>query len=93
MNSQKANSYRNQFVAAGVPEDMYSCHISFIDGYYVVGHVPIEAIIHLLNTKPAIDGISLPGMPTGSPGMGGIKSEEFIIYSINNGEVQEFFRI
>ena len=35
----------------------------------VEGHVPVAAINRLLDERPAIKGISVPGMPAGSPGM------------------------
>lgn len=43
----------------------------FVDGYVIDGHVPVATIRKLLAEKPAISGITLPGMPLGSPGMGG----------------------
>ena len=49
---------------------MASCHTMRIDGYTVEGHVPVAAIRKLLREKPAIVGISVPGMPMNSPGMG-----------------------
>ncbi len=73
-----------------IPADMQSCHTVMIEGYYVEGHVPVEAIRKLLEEQPPIDGITLPGMPSGSPGMGGEKAEPFVIYSITDGEVEEF---
>ncbi len=77
-----------------IPASMRSCHTSFIDGYFVEGHVPTEAIVKLLEERPDIDGISLPGMPAGAPGMGGVKQGKFIIYSIKDGKVVgEFARI
>jgi hypothetical protein len=66
----------------GVPEPLAGCHTTLIDGYVVEGHVPINAVIRLLTEKPAIKGISLPGMPQGSPGMSGEKTEPFTIYEI-----------
>ncbi len=42
--------------------------------YFIEGHVPIEAIEKLLTEKPEIDGIALPQMPSGSPGMSGFKN-------------------
>lgn len=56
---------------AGVPEDFWSCHTTRIGGYIVEGHVPFAAIRFLLEKKPDIIGIAVPGMPDGSPGMGG----------------------
>ncbi|HWQ18108.1 MAG TPA: DUF411 domain-containing protein [Sulfolobales archaeon] len=66
-----------------VPESLWSCHIAIVEGYIVVGHTPAEAIEKLLDEKPPIKGISLPGMPPGSPGMPGQKKELFTIYSFN----------
>jgi len=37
----------------------------------VEGHVPVGAITEMLETKPDIVGLALPGMPEDSPGMGG----------------------
>ena len=51
--------------------------------------MPSEAIMKLLKERPAIDGIALPGMPAGSPGMPGLKTEAFIIYTITDGVVYE----
>ena len=73
-----------------IPDDKRSCHLSLVEGYYVVGHVPFEIIDQLLEEKPDIDGISLPGMPAGSPGMGGEKSETWTIYSIKDGKSEVF---
>jgi hypothetical protein len=67
---------------AGVPEELQGCHTSFIEGYVVDGHVPIDTIRKLLNERPAIAGITLPGMPLGSPGMLGGKEGPFIIYAV-----------
>jgi hypothetical protein len=67
---------------AGVPEEMEGCHTMFIDGYVIDGHVPVNIVRKLLSEKPAIAGITLPGMPMGSPGMGGTKTEKFTIYAV-----------
>jgi hypothetical protein len=67
---------------AGIPPDLEGCHTAFIGDYVVDGHVPVEAIDKLLKEHPAIKGITLPGMPPGSPGMAGGKSEPFTIYAI-----------
>lgn len=66
--------------AAGIPDDFQSCHLAFVDGYAVSGHVPVKAVERMLTERPDIQGITLPGMPAGSPGMGGAKSAPFKIY-------------
>lgn len=67
---------------AGIPDDFQGCHLAFIDDYVVSGHVPVDTVNRLLEERPAIDGVTLPGMPMGSPGMGGSKSGPFTIYEI-----------
>jgi len=69
----------------GVPEPLYGCHTIEIGGYVVEGHVSAATIARLLRERPPIRGISLPGMPTGSPGMAGPKRELFRIYAIDGG--------
>lgn len=66
----------------GVREDLQGCHTLVVDGYVVEGHVPITPIRRLLADKPPAKGISLPGMPEGSPGMGGTKQRVFEILTI-----------
>lgn len=53
-----------------VPDTMWACHTAMIDGYVVEGHVPFAALAKLLEDRPDITGIAVPGMPAGSPGMG-----------------------
>jgi hypothetical protein len=65
-----------------VPKAYESCHTVRVGGYVVEGHVPVAAIKKLLAEKPKIVGISVPGMPAGSPGMGGTKTEPLAVYEI-----------
>lgn len=67
---------------AGIPANLEGCHTMFVEGYVVDGHVPADVIRKLLSEKPAIAGITLPGMPMGSPGMYGTKTETFTIYAV-----------
>jgi hypothetical protein len=61
-----------------------------VDGYLVEGHVPLAAIDRLLARGPAIDGIALPGMPAGSPGMGGVADGPLEVLAIQAGELGPF---
>ena len=70
---------------AGLPAGFQGCHLSFIDDYFVSGHVPIATVNKLLTERPDIKGITLPNMPQGSPGMSGTKTEAFTIYAIDKG--------
>ena len=49
--------------AAGIPERGQGCHLAFVEDYVVSGHVPVETLRRLLTERPAIAGITLPGMP------------------------------
>lgn len=53
----------------GVPFGMGSCHTAEVDGYFIEGHVPAGDIKRLLRDKPQAKGLTVPGMPAGSPGM------------------------
>lgn len=55
--------------ARGVPVDLTSCHTAIVGDYVVEGHVPLADIVRLLEERPAIAGIAVGGMPSGSPGM------------------------
>jgi len=67
---------------AGVPANFQGCHTMFVDGYVVDGHVPVRTVRKLLSERPDIAGITLAGMPMGSPGMAGRKTEPFTIYAV-----------
>jgi hypothetical protein len=74
----------------GVPEHLAGCHTMLVEGYVVEGHVPVGAINKLLAERPNIKGISLPGMPEGSPGMTGEKTAPFRILEITDGPQKVF---
>jgi hypothetical protein len=71
--------------ANGVPEELASCHTALVDGYVVEGHVPVADIRRLLEERPAVDGIAVPGMPIGSPGMEGAHPETYDVVSFDDG--------
>lgn len=77
-----------------IPIQLRSCHTTILGDYFVEGHMPVEAIEKLITEKPDIAGIALPGMPSGSPGMPGSKTDTWIIYAVNHdGGSEEFMRI
>ncbi len=59
----------NRKQAAGLPYDLASCHTAHVDGYTIEGHVPAADIRRLLEERPDAAGLTVPGMPVGSPGM------------------------
>jgi len=54
---------------AGIPDELQSCHTATVGGYKIEGHVPAADIKRLLTERPTVNGLSVPGMPSGSPGM------------------------
>ena len=72
-----------------IPNNLRSCHSAQIGKYTIEGHVPIESINKLLEEKPLISGLAVPGMPHGSPGME-IHSHESHIHDYESYEVVAF---
>lgn len=57
----------------GVLPSLESCHTAVVGRYVVEGHVPADVIERLLEERPPIVGLAVPGMPAGSPGMEGAR--------------------
>ncbi|NOY35918.1 MAG: hypothetical protein GXP44_03340 [bacterium] len=77
----------------GVTPDKQSCHTIAVGDYFIEGHVPMEAVEKLLKEKPSIDGIGLPRMPSGTPGMPGPKRAPYEVYQLKGGVFSEFLTI
>ena len=54
---------------AGIPPALSSCHTAIVGDYVIEGHVPAADIVRLLDERPRVAGLAVPGMPIGSPGM------------------------
>lgn len=79
----------------GVGDNLASCHTAIVNGYVVEGHVPAADIQRMLAEKPAIAGISAPGMPRGAPGMevpDGTKDKYDVIAFTRAGKTAVFAR-
>lgn len=76
----------------GVPEELASCHTGTVAGYTIEGHVPAHAIRRLLAERPAVAGLAVPGMPAGSPGMGGGAPEAYDVVAFGPGFRSTFGR-
>lgn len=77
----------------GVPRQVRSCHTALVAGYVVEGHVPVRDVQRLLNERPALAGIGVPGMPIGSPGMevAGMKPQAYdVIAFAKDGSTRVF---
>ena len=77
----------------GIPQAAVGCHTSVVDGYVVEGHVPVEAIDRLLSERPAVDGISVVGMPVNSPGMGEPNGQPLDVLSFRGGRVGDYMSV
>ena len=76
----------------GISYDLSSCHTAMIGDYFIEGHVPAEDIRRLLSEKPEALGLSVPGMPIGSPGMEMGSNKEFFetLLVLKDGRTQVF---
>jgi hypothetical protein len=76
-----------------VPGAVASCHTAVVDGYVVEGHVPVNDIRRLLRERPAVVGISAPGMPQDSPGMGSETPRGYnVVTFTEQGEIDLYSR-
>jgi hypothetical protein len=79
----------------GTPADLLSCHAARVDGFVLEGHVPALAVRRLIATRPAgVRGLSVPGMPIGSPGMEvpGEKPDTYDVIAFGTGAHRPFMR-
>jgi hypothetical protein len=66
-----------------VPRPLQSCHTAVVNGYTIEGHVPAAEIKRLLNERPKVLGLAVPGMPLGSPGMESSRNESYAVMSFD----------
>lgn len=79
----------------GLPFGIGSCHTAVVGGYFIEGHVPAGDVKRLLAEKPAARGLTVPGMPIGSPGMEDPsgRSEAYSVFLVTpDGGTLEFAR-
>ena len=89
VNEETLGSIKSQL---GIPLGLSSCHTATIGNYFIEGHVPAEDIFKLLIEKPISLGLTVPGMPIGSPGMemGNNKEPFDTLLVFENGKTQVF---
>jgi hypothetical protein len=68
---------------AGVIRDLESCHTAIVDGYVIEGHVPADVVQDFLEEHPKAVGLTVPGMPLGSPGMEADVKEPYDVLQFN----------
>lgn len=54
---------------AGISPAPGGRHTAFVNGYVVEDHVPPEDVVRLLRKRHQAIGLTVPGMPMGSPGV------------------------
>ena len=79
---------------SGITPELASCHTALVDGYVVEGHVPSADVARLLAERPQGIGLSVPGMPIGSPGMemGNQRDTFDTLLVLRNGSIEVFER-
>lgn len=75
----------------GIEREFQSCHTAKIGNYVVEGHVPASDIKRMLAEKPDIDGLAVPGMPMGSPGMEGPRKDNYSVLAISKDKATTVF--
>jgi len=88
--SEKMQAVKDKY---NVPKNMASCHTAIVNGYVIEGHVPARDIKALLNIKPNIVGIAVPGMPAGTPGMemGRTKADAYKVIGFDKNNEHQIF--
>lgn len=78
----------------GIPDALGGCHTAVVEGYAIEGHVPAGDIKRLLAERPKARGLSVPGMPVGSPGMeaGGRKQPYDVMLVLPDGRASVYAR-
>ena len=79
------NKYKEQY---NIPRQAASCHTAVVDGIAIEGHVPAQDIKRLLQDKGRIRLLTVPAMPSGTPGMDTPDSPKhaFRVFSINQDD-------
>lgn len=83
-------AFDQRSIEAGVPTEGLGCHLAMIEGYAVSGLVPAEIIVRLLEERPAITGITLPGMPANAPGMAAEKTGTLRVFAFREDGVSVY---
>ncbi len=66
-----------------IAPEFRSCHTALVGDYVIEGHVPADAIRRFLEEGPELAGLAVPGMPVGSPGMGGRSSVPWSVLALD----------
>ena len=70
-------------IRTGVPLELSSCHTTVVGDYVIEGHVPATVVKRFLEEAPKVKGITVPGMPIGSPGMEGPNARPYEVIAFD----------
>ena len=76
-----------------VPPNGASCHTAVVGGVVIEGHVPAQDIKRLLSSDHDTRLLTVPAMPSGTPGMDmpGAPKQDFKVFAVSeNDEVSVF---
>lgn len=82
--------FAERSIRAGVPQEGLGCHLVVAEGYVLSGLIPVEIIERLLQEKPEITGLTLPGMPGNAPGMAPEKTGVLKVYAFGPNGVSVY---
>lgn len=91
--THNADNLTQYKIKAKLGAGLGSCHTAFVGDYAIEGHVPADDVKRLLAEKPAISGLTAPGMPMNSPGMApkGSQPSGYEVISFKDGEAVGVF--
>ncbi len=77
------NQIKRQF---NIPQRASSCHTGMVNGVAIEGHVPAQDIKRMLKEKSDIRLLTVPAMPSGTPGMDtpGAPKDSFRVFSVDH---------
>ncbi|MDN6298157.1 MAG: hypothetical protein L0J54_09060 [Halomonas sp.] len=78
---------------AGVPYGKGACHTVKIGDYWIEGHVPMAALEQFFDDALNTAGIGLAGMPIGTPGMPGAKTEPYNVYTFSEHKATSYMTL
>jgi hypothetical protein len=92
--TEELNDLTEVKLKQNVGREISSCHTALVDGYVIEGHVPADVIRRLLKERPPVVGLTVPGMPIGSPGMerGAYKEPYEVLTFDREGNTQVYAR-
>ena len=78
----------------GVRPEFASCHTAVADGHVFEGHVPANDIKAVLEGHDAIRLLTVPAMPSGTPGMDfpGARKDDFAVIAVDRDGATSVYR-